>query len=64
MKITQSDIVKIIKDIIKNNGKTVSEYKSGKVEALQFLIGQALKETKKQADPKVIKELILKEIKQ
>ena len=56
------DIKRIINSIISSNAKAVEEYRSGKGAALQFLIGQALKETRKQADPKVIKELMLKEL--
>lgn len=62
MTLTESDIVKIVKDIISKNEKTVNELKSGKVESLQFLIGLVLKETKRQADPKIIKGIIEKEI--
>jgi aspartyl-tRNA(Asn)/glutamyl-tRNA(Gln) amidotransferase subunit B len=62
MSLSESDIVKIVKDIMNKNGKTVSELKSGKAEALQFLIGLVLKETKRQADPKIIKGIIEKEI--
>ena len=62
MSLTESDIVKIVRDIIGKNEKTVMEFKSGKGEALQFLIGLALKETKRQADPKIIKGIIEKEI--
>ena len=51
-----------MKDIISKNEKTVKEFKSGKAEALQFLIGLVLKETKRQADPKTIKGIIEKEI--
>ncbi len=62
MALTESDIVKIVKDVIGKNEKTVAEFKSGKGEALQFLIGLVLKETKRQADPKAIKGIIEKEI--
>ncbi len=62
MQLGESDIVKIVRDIIVKNGKAVAEFKSGKGEALQFLIGLVLKETKRQADPKTIKGIIEKEI--
>ena len=62
MQLTELDIVKIVKDIINKNEKAVKEFKSGKQEALQFLIGLVLKETRRQADPKTIKGIIEKEI--
>jgi aspartyl-tRNA(Asn)/glutamyl-tRNA(Gln) amidotransferase subunit B len=62
MPLGESDIVKIVRDIIGKNEKTVNEFKAGKGEALQFLIGLVLKETRRQADPKAIKGIIEKEI--
>jgi len=35
----------------------VKEYKEGKGQALQFLIGQGMKETKGSANPEVLKKL-------
>jgi aspartyl-tRNA(Asn)/glutamyl-tRNA(Gln) amidotransferase subunit B len=49
----------IIKDIINNNQKVVDEYKAGKQASLQFLIGQAMKQTKGSANPEAIKKLLL-----
>jgi aspartyl-tRNA(Asn)/glutamyl-tRNA(Gln) amidotransferase subunit B len=60
--LSESDMLKIVRDIIGKNKKAVTEFKSGKAEALQFLIGLVLKETRKQADPKSIKGIIEKEI--
>jgi len=49
-----------VKKIIKANSKVVSDYKGGKVSALQFLIGRVMKETKGSARPEAIKELLTK----
>lgn len=62
MALTDSDILKIVRDIIGKNEKTVNEFKSGKSEALQFLIGLVLRETKRQADARAIKAIIEKEL--
>ncbi|MDD4988854.1 MAG: Asp-tRNA(Asn)/Glu-tRNA(Gln) amidotransferase subunit GatB, partial [Candidatus Pacebacteria bacterium] len=48
---------KIIEKIIADNPKAVSEYKAGKLNNLQFLIGCAMKETKGSANPAVLKGL-------
>ena len=37
--------------VIENNGKPVSEYLAGKTKNFQFLLGQAMRETKGKADP-------------
>lgn len=46
--------------IIKENPEAVNEYKKGKQTSLQFLVGQAMKETKGSANPKILSELLEK----
>jgi aspartyl-tRNA(Asn)/glutamyl-tRNA(Gln) amidotransferase subunit B len=58
--LTEKDIVKIVSDIIVNNKKASDELKAGKKEAMQFLIGEALKQTKRQANPNEIREILTK----
>jgi len=53
----------IIKDILVNNQKAVDEYKSGKENAIQFLVGQVMKESKGKANPQKAREIILVNIK-
>ncbi len=49
--------------VIKNNPQAVEDYKEGKETALQFLVGQVMRETKGKANPKVLAKLIKKLIK-
>jgi aspartyl-tRNA(Asn)/glutamyl-tRNA(Gln) amidotransferase subunit B len=58
-----SQLMKIAKLVIKNNKQAVADYKNGKTAALEFLIGQVLKETKGQANPTVVRELFVKLLK-
>jgi aspartyl-tRNA(Asn)/glutamyl-tRNA(Gln) amidotransferase subunit B len=53
---------KIIKKVIKNNPDPVAELKAGKEKTLQFLIGQAMKETKGKANPQMAEEMIRKTV--
>jgi aspartyl-tRNA(Asn)/glutamyl-tRNA(Gln) amidotransferase subunit B len=53
---------KIVKDVIAKNKKAFEDYKSGKHQALGFLIGEVMKRTKSAADPKLVKKLIEKTI--
>ncbi len=53
----------IIQKAIKNNKKTVDDYKSGNKKAINFLIGQVMKETNKQADYQVVRKILEKELK-
>jgi len=52
---------KIIEEVIKENPKSVQDYKSGKINALMFLVGQVMKKTQKNAQPQIVQKL-LKEI--
>jgi aspartyl-tRNA(Asn)/glutamyl-tRNA(Gln) amidotransferase subunit B len=57
-------IEKIVKGVILKNQKAVLDYKKGKKGALQFLIGQVMKETKGKADPKITKEILTRFLKE
>ena len=56
----ESKIAEIAEKIIENNSQAVQDYKSGKKNALQFLAGQLLKETKGKANPKMTQEILEK----
>lgn len=58
-----SKIEKIAAKVISENKKVVETYKAGKQNALQFLIGQVMKETKGAVNPKMASELLVKMIK-
>ncbi len=53
----------IINNVLANNKKAVDEYKAGKENSIQFLVGQVMKESKGKANPKTARELLLKNIK-
>ena len=53
----------IILEIIKNNPKTIGDYKKGKENALQFLVGQAMSKTRGAADPKILEKLFKEQLK-
>jgi len=50
-------IEKTIKEIIAENPAALQDYQKGKANALQFLIGQAMKKLKGQANPEILKKL-------
>ena len=52
----------IIDKVVADNANSVSDYKAGKENALQFLVGQVMKATKGKADPQVAVELLKKNI--
>ena len=52
----------VIESVIKENEKSVKDYKSGKTTALTFLIGQVMRKTKGKANPKVVNEILKKQL--
>ncbi|MFA5359381.1 MAG: Asp-tRNA(Asn)/Glu-tRNA(Gln) amidotransferase subunit GatB [Patescibacteria group bacterium] len=54
---------KIIAEISLKNQKQVEEYKAGKANVLQFLVGQVMAATKGKANPKIVIELLKKSLK-
>lgn len=62
MPATEEEIRKAVEKVLFANKKAVEDYKRGREEALNFLIGAALKELKARADPTKVKKLILKNI--
>ncbi len=48
--------------VMQNNPKSVEDYRSGKEQALKFLVGQVMKETKGKANPQMANDLLLKKL--
>ena len=48
-------LLELVQGIIKEHESVVNEYKAGKVASLQFLLGQAMKQTKGAVDPGTLK---------
>ena len=59
----ENELEKLCKDAIAQNEKAVDDYKKGEQKALQFLIGQAMKETRGSANPQVLSKLFKELIK-
>jgi len=56
-------IKEVVAKILEANPQSVADYKAGKDKALGFLVGQAMKETKGKANPKMLNELFIEELK-
>lgn len=54
----EGKIGEIIDKIIADNPKAVAEFQAGKEASFKFLVGQAMRETKGQADPALINDLL------
>ena len=58
-----TEIRKIIKEIINNNEESVNDYKNGHDRAIKYLMGQVMKETKGKANPKMAMDILIEELK-
>ncbi len=61
-KVDESAILDIVKKVIAENDKAVSDYLGGKTKALQSLFGSCMKLLRGKGDPAVIRELLEKEV--
>ena len=56
-------IKEVVLKVLEANLQSVADYKGGKDKALGFLVGQAMKETRGKANPKMLNEMFLEELK-
>jgi aspartyl-tRNA(Asn)/glutamyl-tRNA(Gln) amidotransferase subunit B len=52
------ELERIIEEVISNNAKAASDYRSGKTNALQSLVGQVMKHTRGQAKADIVQKLL------
>jgi aspartyl-tRNA(Asn)/glutamyl-tRNA(Gln) amidotransferase subunit B len=57
-----SEIREVIRQVVADNAGAVTDYASGKQQAITFLIGQVMKATKGRANPGVVREIIMQEL--
>jgi aspartyl-tRNA(Asn)/glutamyl-tRNA(Gln) amidotransferase subunit B len=53
---------KIVDEVLANNAKQVEQFKSGKTTVLGFLVGQAMKASRGQANPGVVSDLLKRKL--
>lgn len=63
VQIDEKELDKIIDVVIKENEKAVQEYKSGKENAIMYLLGQTMKKLKEKVNANKIKEALIKKLK-
>jgi len=54
-----SEIEKIVEQVLAENPQSVEDYKAGKSNALKYLVGQSMRLSRGKANPKMINEMIL-----
>ena len=53
-----AELTEVIEKVIANNQKPVADFKSGKEEAIKFLVGQVMRETRGRAKPDLVHDLL------
>ncbi|MFH0913355.1 MAG: Asp-tRNA(Asn)/Glu-tRNA(Gln) amidotransferase subunit GatB [Candidatus Omnitrophota bacterium] len=48
----------IVEEVLKENARSVNDYKAGKSNALMFLVGQVMRKSKGKANPQVVGEIL------
>jgi aspartyl-tRNA(Asn)/glutamyl-tRNA(Gln) amidotransferase subunit B len=59
----EEELVSIVEKIIEDHFEVVEEYRNGKESAVQFFVGQGMKETKGSANPQILKSIFEKLLK-
>lgn len=59
----ERQLAKIIQKVISQNQKAVSDYKAGKQQALKFLVGQVMAQTRGQANPQMVNKILEEKLK-
>ena len=59
----EAELEKIVNEVISKNQKPVEDFKIGKENALQFLMGQVMAKTQGKASPSIIRQLLLTKLK-
>ena len=57
-----SEIEKIVEQVLSENLQSVEDFKAGKERALKFLVGQAMKLSSGKANPQMLNEMIIEKI--
>ncbi|HSX53334.1 MAG TPA: Asp-tRNA(Asn)/Glu-tRNA(Gln) amidotransferase subunit GatB [Patescibacteria group bacterium] len=59
----ESEIAKIVEEVIKENTQAAEDVKKGEIKAIGFLVGQVMQKSKGQANPQLAQELLKKQLK-
>ena len=59
----ESDLENIVKEVISQNSKPAEDFKNGKENALQFLIGQVMAKSRGKASPQAVRQALLTKLK-
>ena len=59
---TEDEILKVVLEVISEHPESIEQYKAGRTNIVDFLVGQVMKKTRGQANPAITMNLILAEM--
>jgi aspartyl-tRNA(Asn)/glutamyl-tRNA(Gln) amidotransferase subunit B len=63
VQVTDADaITEVVKQVVSDHEKEVSDYRAGKTKLFGFFVGQVMKATRGKANPKMVNEILNKEL--
>jgi aspartyl-tRNA(Asn)/glutamyl-tRNA(Gln) amidotransferase subunit B len=63
VQVTDADaITEVVKQVVSDHEKEVSDYRAGKTKLFGFFVGQVMKATRGKANPKIVNEILKKEL--
>ena len=63
VQVTDADaITEVVKQVVSDHEKEVSDYRAGKTKLFGFFVGQVMKATRGKANPKMVNEILKKEL--
>lgn len=65
LQINDQDLITgTIREVLENNGKAVADYRNGREQAVGFLVGQIMRKTGGKANPAIVRDTLLKALKE
>ena len=58
-----SELEGAVDSVLAANQKSVEDFKAGKENAIKFLMGQVMKESKGKANPQMVMDILIKKLK-
>lgn len=59
---SSDEILKIVTEVLDENGDNIEKYKSGRTNVVDYLVGQVMKKTRGQANPSITRSMMIEEI--
>ncbi len=56
------ELTELVKQVLKDNPKSIEDYRNGKAQAAGYLVGQVMKASKGKANPQIVRDLLVVEL--